>query len=329
MNTIYLGPYRQNDINGIWSKNILDTLIPACNNSLTARPIYLSTKHTSPKYNFTLIEQSEKNICEKYERIIQHTDPERIIVNKQLVNICIPIINNELLSNQSLDNLRACDTILVDSEINLQKLSAILQTNNIELFGYNVDLNYGNSNYDFGIYSHMKKLYLIADYDLNADLYKDLIINFTLLAQNYDNICLVLFVLDGDNRVWSTIQQLIDNSYTSLGILNKLKKICMIPILSNIENIVSCHKICDIYLNINDDTRSSASSAYAKALGKPVIDHQELSFNMTPVRNSKISTRWFDAPSSQSIAMSIHNKLTSKNHSDLSIPNIKPLESFL
>lgn len=331
MNTIYLGPYRDNTINGVWSYNILSTLLKYPEHQLTCRPIYLEPSNSStsnPKNNDSAISAAEHTIQSKYDCLIQHTNPENIVFNKSLKNICIPIINSEFLSNKAITNLKGCDLILVDSPLNFQKLSTILENpSNIELFQYQVDTNYGNDTYEFGSYTYMKKMYMIANYALNSDLYHDLLIDFVILTQKYDNLCLVLFVVDSSGYI-QEIQKTVDKIYESLNIITSLKKICIIPILPSIENLVSCHKICDIYLNINDDIRSTANAAYAYALNRPTVEHYNLSFQMTPVRNGKISKNWYDVPSNQSIMTSMQNILSNPIKGQF-LPNSKSLELFL
>jgi|694.fasta_scaffold00279_38 hypothetical protein len=331
MNTIYLGPYRDNTINGVWSYNILSSLLEHPNHQVTCRPIYLESSNVStrnPRNNDSAISAAEHTIQSTYDCLIQHIRPENIVSNKSLKNICIPIIDSEFLSHKAITNLKNCDLILVDNALNFQKLSTILeQTSNIELFQYGVDTNYGNDTYDFGPYSYMKKMYTIANYAANSDLYSDLLIDFIILTQKYENLCLVLFVVDSGGSI-QEIQKIIDKTYESLNIIASLKKICIIPILPTIENLVSCHKICDMYLNINDDIRSTANSAYAYALDKPTIEHHNLSFQMTPIRNSKISKHWYDVPSNQSIMTAMQNILSNPTKGQF-LPNSKSLELFL
>jgi hypothetical protein len=83
-----------------------------------------------------------------------------------------------------------------------------------------------------------------------------------------------------------------------------------------------------MYLNINDDIRSTANSAYAYALDKPTIEHHNLSFQMTPIRNSKISKHWYDVPSNQSIMTAMQNILSNPTKGQF-LPNSKSLELFL
>jgi hypothetical protein len=331
MNTIYLGPYRDNTINGVWSYNILSSLLKYPTHNFTCRPIYLESSNVStrnPRNNDGAISAAEHMVQSRYDCMIQHTDPEHIVCNKSLKNICIPIIDSKFLSNKAINNLKNCDLILVDNPLNFQKLSTVLgQTSNIELFQYQVDINYGNDTYDFGPYTYMKKMYMIANYVLNSDLYNDLLIDFIILTQKYENLCLVLFVVDSSDSI-QEIQKIVDKIYESLNISTSLKKICIIPILPTIENLISCHKICDMYLNINDDIRSTANAAYAYALNKSTVEHHHLSFQMTPIRNGRISPNWYDVPSNQSIMTSIQNILSNPTKGQFS-PNSKSLELFL
>jgi len=127
MNVLFVGPYRQNDEWGRKSRSVLKA-IQKTDHNVTSRPIYLSNSTYSDSY----IEESEFNISNEYDILIQFLLQPYTGYNKSIAKKHIGIFNTETISNQiPLGQLRSellMDEVWADSPTIGNSLQNILNS---------------------------------------------------------------------------------------------------------------------------------------------------------------------------------------------------------
>jgi hypothetical protein len=274
MNILYIGPYRQNSLDGIHSLCILQTLLTNGLHNIVARPVYINASTPTSKLPTEVI-NAEKNDNQNIDCVIQHTPisfGSRVYqINK---NIIIPILGSEKLSLNEQNILASFDMILLDSKLDANKL---LKSNNkiqknIKNFDYDIFSDpVNNSIYDLGIISSLKKLYFIGSAIDNAD-YINMLVRSFIKNNHQDNLALVLYLLDVDFKDKEYIDKKINDIYTTYyGGANKLNKVITVPIQTSLQNLIIAHNSCDILIDLHNKGSNSINLKIAQTLNKPIV----------------------------------------------------------
>ncbi|NBW09718.1 MAG: hypothetical protein EBR82_17015 [Caulobacteraceae bacterium] len=201
--------------------------------------------------------------------------------------------------------------MLVDNDYLYSKYKNIL--NNLIYIKYDsIDKDINNT-YNLGVHAGTKKFYFIGDYLQNKDLINDLILSFIMFTERYDNISLILFLTNTNKKDIDKLNDAIKNIYQNLNIMNIFIKVMIIPINFDINNIISCHKIGDIYLNINDDNKNSLNANFAKKYGKPTINHSDTVMDNKYYRNDIVKNNLFEFVDCYSISRAMQEILETEN----------------
>lgn len=323
MHSLFVGPYRQNNLTGLTSLSILHHIASnmSAEHSLCCRNIYVESVNVDSKNalceTFTELERSSK----RPKVIIQNVPLDSIYLNRSIYNICIPIIQNRNIHTSQLIRLAACNKILVDNAYTHQLLSPLIP-NNIHFVQYNPVIMNQSQSLNIGVYQHTKKLYFIGKYAHNKDLLYDLILAFIVSLSRYDQMSLLLFLTDTTHKETETLSSSIKQIYSDLNMSNILNKVVIIPTPSDFASINNCHKTGDIYLCINDDQKNALNINYAKYHNNSIIDWSSLIYEYTYRRNNIIDSMGFHSPLQSSIvsALSDHQNDKTVNPNNISQP---------
>ena len=274
MNIFYIGPYRQDNFDGILSRNIVKSLGEKHN--VFARPIYYDGNEIVSDLD-SQTQLYEDNNFEKYDCLVQHVKPMDCLHTSQFDrNILVPIIDKIYDVGFFLDH--TIDKVLID---NTNPEDTAFDNNKTENFGYNLYVNIQKDRiFDIGPLNSLQKLYFIGEYKINYDLILGLIRSFIHLrgkiSQEY---CLVLFAINITQNDISFIQNYIQQTYKSLNATHTVNRIVIIPISMNSEQIVAAHNSGDIFLNFNHCPYNQTNKKIAETLNKKIIN--KTSMNIT------------------------------------------------
>ena len=311
MNSLFVGPYRQSNISGLWSRCLLSALhkkIPE-DKALVSRNFYVDSGPLNAESSLVglpdikNIESYKANI----EQLIQHVPINTIYYSQYIKsNICIPIISNMDIDDSSLQKLSECNKVLVDNSFLYNKLKDKLS--NLYYITYdNILINKLSTNYSLGVHGAYTKFYFIGSYPKNRDIVYDLILTFILYSHKKDDSSLVLFLTDVSKKDTDALQQSIQFLYGALNITNVFSKIALVPINATLDNFIACHKSGDIYLNINDDTKQAMQTNYAKLYNSKIIDLTDLHMEYRYNRNENIGSNLVEFPTQHSILQAYDN----------------------
>jgi hypothetical protein len=314
MNILYIGPYRQNSLDGIHSLCILQTLLTNDSHNIVARPVYINASTPASQLPLEVV-NAENNNNQNIDCVIQHTPisfASRVYgIDK---NIIIPILGSQKLSINEQNILASFDMVLLDNKIDANK---ILKSNNqtqknIKNFDYDVFSDpVNNSIYDLDLISSLKKLYFIGSAIDNTD-YINMLVRSFIKNNNQDNIALVLYLLDVDFQDKEYIDKKINEIYTTYYGNNKLNKVITVPVQTSLKNLIIAHNTCDVLIDLHNKGSNSINLKIAQALNKSVIN---ISNDLTYKSNdgNDMSTRGYLSISEEHIDNAIRSYLNSKN----------------
>ena len=127
MKTLFIGPYRQPDGWGSFSRSIMSSLLSIEEIDLTARPIFLSNSPQTMSQVDPRIFKAESNKQDNYDVLIQHSLPN-FMVGSQNFSLNVGITSFETKGNVQWDNhLGLVDRILVPTRAEKQCASPQIQ----------------------------------------------------------------------------------------------------------------------------------------------------------------------------------------------------------
>lgn len=306
MGSLFVGPYRQNNINGLCSKTIAYNLINSIpiEQKLLCRNLYIDPTAVT-EFNDNNILRHET--YDKVNQLIQHVPPNAIYLSQYLdYNICIPILNNQILKDEYIYRLSLCNKVFIDNELDYQRLQPYLS--NIQHISYEpIILNDTNQDLNLGVFNNTHKFYFIGSFQNNKDLLIDMILSFVVFSQTNDNISLLLLLTNTNKKEIDLLQNIINATYKQLNINNVFIKIVCINLPMNLSTIINYHNYCDTYLNINDDNHSSFNTNYAKKFNNTIIDAHNLKYENKIMRNDIVSHDGFYVPIQNTIIEAFRN----------------------
>ncbi len=158
MNIFFIGPYRQNNFDGMFCRNIISSI--GQKHNLFTRPIFYEKVENKQDIDNNILNY-EDNDLKSYDCLIQNVKiPDVLNTNQFGKNIVIPIVgedDGELLFTQTISK------ILFDNEsIDFEK---------VEVFDYDVSFQIDKTKvFDVGPLHAMKKFYFIGEYQKNYDI---------------------------------------------------------------------------------------------------------------------------------------------------------------
>lgn len=307
-NILYIAPYKQININGILSLFILVNLIKSRFN-ITARPIFLNNSATLDFINND-IERIEKTKF-NYDTVIQVTSPNECVkINKSSIknNILIPILNEEILSEDSISRISQFDKVLVDTKSKYNALSSLDKklSSKLYTYDYTIPINIDSNNtFNLGALSKTKKIYTIVDANNNITNIYNLCCSFlkNILYREYS---LNLYVYNIDQNLKNTLDNLISKIYSGSEIKYSINRIILIPIEPNLDSIVTAHTTGSIFIDLEN---SSLNTKLAELLKNPVIYFNNEDYNFEMHRNNQLRLEGYNGLKSKSIDLKINQLL--------------------
>lgn len=314
MNILYIGPYRQNSLDGIHSLCILQTLLSNSSHNIVARPVYINASSPASQLPNEVI-NAENNDNQNIDCVIQHTPisfASRVYGIEK--NIIIPILGSQKLSLNEQNILASFDMVLLDNKLDANKIlkSSNQTQKNIKNFDYDIFSDPINNNiYDLDIISSLKKLYFVGSAIDNTD-YINMLVRSFIKNNHQDNIALVLYLLDVDFQDKEYIDKKINEVYSNYYGSNKLNKVITVPIQTSLKNLIIAHNTCDIFIDLHNKGSNSINLKIAQALNKPNIS---ISNDLTYKSNDSndMSYRGYLSISEEHIDNAIKTYINSKN----------------
>ena len=331
MNSLFVGPYRQSDMNGLHSQALLNYLyrnVPKVG-QLIARNIFISPNNIMTNADQPYIKQTETFIG-NIDTLIQHTPLDSIYLSQHISNnVCIPIMDNRIPQDDHIYRLSMCSKVLVDNYTNYKFLANLI--NNVHMVTYDPIFSIdGLPSINLGIYRDTNKMYFIGDYAGNRDLIKDLIMCFTVFSLKNDNLSLVIFLTNAIQKDIQELQNLIQKIYKDLEVTNVFSKVVCTGIGSTIQSLIACHMSGDIYLNINDNPRNGLNSLYAQKFNHEILDLAEVGTHRIIARNGVISkNNTYDTPTQSGIIDAMDRLLLRNNNKTTDLIDKKELCEIL
>lgn len=329
MNIFYIGPYRQDDFNGIVSRNIIKSI--ANKHKIFIRPIYYSANDIVADLEPDILSYEDNDI-NNYDYLIQHVKPNDCLHTQQFdKNVLIPISDSIAADYVHYFIDHTIDNILFEKRNHIPNVC--YNNNKYQTFDYDIYFDKNNKAFDIGPLSAMKKFYFIGEYKSNIDIIYSLMRSFIYLRKTIDQeYALVLFVINISQNEVNHLQNLVHETYKKLNATHTISKILIIPISMSYNNIIAAHNSADIFLNFDIKNSSQINKKIALKLNKPTVDLAEIggcekSLNI----NGNILDELEEQISDQNIIDSMLNFIIDNhvNKSTTSSSNSKHISDFL
>ena len=312
-NILYIGPYRQRDINGLWSTALIQNMLSSQANNLALRPIFLDSRYAIRIIDEPLSRQENIKLS-KIDTVIQHVPLDQArVIDSVSRNILIPIISTNLIPKDTVDKILRFDGILVDNKpdnIRLCQAYPSLQKliKNID-YAFDIDSSY-KAGFNIGLLNNSEKLYMVCCLKTNSRVVYDTIVSFVGNIRSRD-IVLVLFTLDISPSEKAELEKFIKETYNSMGTNYSINRVIIAPITADLNNIYAAHKSGDIFIDAIDYGSNSINLKIVNSLKKNTIKvDPEYIFSLTDGSN-KINQTGSLKISSQAINYSIKKYLES------------------
>jgi len=278
MNTLFIGPYRQNDEWGLTSKNYLQA-IGTQTQHITSRAIYLSNNLTSISNPSIL--QYENNLYPEYDMVFQHVLPHNITINKKIKkNIgLLSLETNDIGHSESIYILNKLDEICVSSqqEAKCLKKSGVIVPIKVVSAPLDIETIENNRSHKLlklnNLMNNNFKFYTIGEFNERKNIL-DLVSAFHLAFDITDNVSLIINTfLPGLNPKESHqhIQKEIDLLKKRLNIRKDYKKELIITDTLTDIDLIGLHNTCDCFVAPSLGEAFCKPAAEALILGKTPI----------------------------------------------------------
>jgi len=291
LNVLYIGPYRENSLVGLFSSNILVNLYKNNKLQITNLPIFLT--YSIDENIIDSIKQHENKSTNKYDIYIQHTYiDECLAINTIDKNIAIPILKNNNLSRIEINNLKNFHSIIVNSSIDYYKITQYAELKNkVKMFDYDTAniskdvLKNKNKKYNLQQLGFYDNLYFIGSYSNNATTIESLCYSFmdNMLYNKY----LLLLFLEINKEESHALNQKIQNIYKENNLKLKTNPIIIISHENNKNNYVMPHLSGNLFVDISFDHGNSLHHKVAKILNKPILCIDKNHFKYLAANNNK------------------------------------------
>jgi glycosyltransferase involved in cell wall biosynthesis len=280
MNTLFIGPYRQNDGWGMATRSYIKALGTKHKN-ITTHPIYLANPDLT--FNDPEILAYENTRHNHYDIVIQKTLPHCFFLNKSYsknIGFC-ELETNNIKESSCVVNINRMDEIWVPSKMEEQCLQRSGVNIPIRVVSQPLDTNFilENKNYRLSlnpILDNMFKFYFIGEHNFRKNII-DLVIAFSLAFDYAENVCLVIKTSRSGTTpqgLMSALEQEINDTKQKLGISKKYKKEIIITNSLSYKDIIGLHNSCDCFVAPSYGEAFCRPAAEALVLGKTPIVNQ-------------------------------------------------------
>ena len=322
MNILYIGPYRQKGTVGITSLFVLINILSKTNTRVSCRPIYINGSEPVDIGDSTIL-SSEKNRLDNYDMVIQHVDPKDCIkINSVQKNVIIPILNERILDENTINKLADFDMVLTDTKYAYSRIANASNKLLSKTKNYDYDIPMSSipqNKFNIGTLDHTKKLYFIGSYRNN-------IANINYLCKSFirntvNNECsLVLFLFDIDAKIKNDIESMISNIYTENNIKHAINRVLVAPIDPTLDNILTAHQTGDIFIDLQDDNSNTVNSKFATILKKSIVSFGVDDYDYSYNRNHTIYSTGCTGVSYKSIETKIKRAISDNTYNEHIIP---------
>lgn len=280
MNTLFVGPYRQNDGWGLASRSYIKAIATQCKN-LTTRPVYLAQADYS--FDDKEIIPYENSYYDSYDLVIQNTLPHCLFANKSYTkNVGLFLLETNNISQSScISTINSMDEVWVTSKIEEQCLIKSGVTKKIKVISQPLDTQFIEENRSHKlslnpIIENMFKFYFIGE-NIERKNIRDLIIAFNLAFDYSAPVCLIIKTNSkSTNRAeyQRAFEQEINDIKQKLGISKKYKKEIVVVDHLSYKDIIGLHNACDCFVAPSYGEAFCRPAAEALVLGKTPIVNQ-------------------------------------------------------
>lgn len=315
MNCLYLGPFRYNNLFGICSRNIIESLDKTKDITLYTKHILLNNIYS----NQTMVNCASRGnrlFPEKFDVVIEHCPVDMMCIDHNIADkyIAIPIMDYGISSDTKL-MLNDFDDILIDNEHHKK----ILKHLDIEstVIDYDIAKNTDiKSRINIGINNFKTKMYFIGSYEQNINIINKLIVSFTLAFRNNDSVALIL-VLNDDNKehVLKAIEKTISEIYSKLSFYPKISPIQTIAQKLSEEETHLVHNTFDIFIDLTDEYDTGLNCYIAKLYNNTILSINDVESVIVPYLDGYVNdTRHKYSVLTTSLSEKLNQKLTEHIH---------------
>lgn len=280
MNTLFIGPYRQNDGWGLATRSYIKAVATQFKN-ITTRPVYLSTPDN--QFDDDEIIAYENSYYSKYDMVIQKTLPHCLFLNRSYTkNIGLFVLEtNDISQSSCIHNINTMDEIWVPSKMEQQCLIKSGVKKPIKVISQPLDTKFIQENKDHKLeinplLNQMFKFYFIGE-NIHRKNIKDLVIAFNLAFDYSEPVCLIIKTNSSSpdkNAYKNNLEKQINDIKQTLGISKKYKKEILITDRMSYKDIIGLHNSCDCFLCPSYGEAFCRPAAEALVLGKTPIVNQ-------------------------------------------------------
>ena len=277
MNTLFVGPYRQNDGWGAASRDYIKA-ISTRTPSLTCRPIYY-TNNSLSSIDEKIVEY-ENSIYTDYGIVFQKCLPHSLTVNKKIKkNIGIVMLETNNLSHSvSVNNINGMDEICVPSQQEAKCLKMSGVNVPIKVISQPIDIDFykRNTSHKLDLNSNLDrtfKFYTIGEFIERKNLL-DLVLAFHLAFNDTDNVSLILktnYPGNNSKQSYNGIKETIDGFKNKLNLKKRYKNEIIITDRLSDKDMIGLHNSCDCFVMPSCGESFCRPAAEALILGKTPI----------------------------------------------------------
>ena len=264
-NTLFIGPYRQNDGWGLASKDYLLSLL-YYNDNITSHPLYLANniERNIPQS----IRISEQTKYDHYDIIIQHSLPFGMTKKYGAKNIGLLFLENQKFHSDSVFNMNSLDEIWVSSNLERNSLLSGGVTVPIKKASHDIDtevLKKIDTNMKFSQdLQQTYKFYVIGEYIQRKNI-KDIVTAFHLEFDITEPVSLIIKTsLSGakPKDLSGVIKNQCSKIKQSLRLRKKYHEEIIITDRLTTEQLNGLHSMCDCFV----------MASYGEAFCRPIAE---------------------------------------------------------
>lgn len=271
-NTLFIGPYSQNDGWGMASRMNIKALATTRNN-LTIRPIYMGNQYVNQLESIFL--ELERNRFDKYDMVIQNVLPHLLDYNAKLgKNIGMFELETSNLEHTSWPRyINLMDEIWVTSEAEAHALDASGVTIPTKVVNQSIDLAKFDKEYELLFQDDSFKFYFIGEFIQRKGIHELLIAYFSEFSKN-ENVSLIIKTT-ADKK---DIENFIIQTKNGLGMYkyhNYYPEVKLLIDFVDDETLNKIHTSCDCFV----------MPSHGESVCIPALD--ALGFGNTPIVTDK------------------------------------------
>jgi hypothetical protein len=275
MNILYIGPYRDNSIDGELSRLYIDDI---------------SAEHTIHLAPYTISENKLGNILPQYLKLentipstydccIQHLPIDLLCWSGMYSkNIAIPIIEGivSINSSSTIENLNRFDQIIINNETDLHTVLRSNIMTKVDQVKCDIDLDpqtIVDKRYNFGAHNNNHKFYGFFHYKKDVDIIKNILLAFYIAFRCREGQSLIMSIV-ADHEDQSDLLSFIRKTKETLNILDNNKSLTEIFLFypMTLEDKIVLHNTCETFMSFSREN-TTLHQNIAQTLNNNVLDY--------------------------------------------------------